>query len=84
MKKLALVLALVASACEHDPRYDRHVDKRAEPAPRSALPTNDVAPAPERTVDRRAPPPAPKVTPLHKRAHHHAAPHVGHATQRAR
>jgi hypothetical protein len=89
MKKLALVLALVASACEHDPRYDRdrHVEKRPEPAPPpAALPTNDMPLTPQRTVDRRAPPPAPKVTPIHKRAHSHrrAAPHVGHPDQRLR
>jgi len=87
MKTLALVLALVASACEHDPRFDRHVEKRPEPVPPpAALPTNDLPPAPERTVDRRAPPPAPKVAPLHKRTHGHrrAAPHVGHPDQRLR
>lgn len=74
MKTLVVVLALVASACEHDPRYDRErrIDKRGEAPPPAALPTNDVAPKPERTVDRHPVVlPTPKVTPLQKRVRHH-------------
>lgn len=69
MKMLALVL-LVVSACEHDPRYERHEDRRPAATP---------VQAPAKTVERPVvddPPPvvaAPvrsKIVPLNKRTHH--------------
>jgi len=68
MKTLVL-LALFAFGCEHDPRYDRHVDQRPEPAA-AAQPT---LPAPaqlvEKTIER--PVVTPKIVPLPKRTHRH-------------
>jgi hypothetical protein len=68
MKTLAVVL-LVVSACEHDPRYERHADRRPPPAA--------PAVAPEKTVERPmvddppAAPVRPKIVPFDKRTHRH-------------
>jgi hypothetical protein len=66
MKPLALV-ALLAFGCEHDPRYDRHVEERPEPA--AAVQPTLPAPVVEKTIERPAV--TPKIVPLRKRAHRH-------------
>ena len=68
MKTLALVL-LVVSACEHDPRYERHEDRRPPPAATPVAPAKTVV-RPMVEDPPIAPPVRPKIVPLNKRAHH--------------
>jgi hypothetical protein len=67
MKTLVL-LALFTFGCEHDPRFEKHVEQRPEPAA-AAQPTIAPTPLVEKTIER--PVVTPKFVPLHKRTHHH-------------
>jgi hypothetical protein len=73
IKALVAVL-LVVSGCEHDPRYERHEDRR--PPPAAPVPAPADAAGPAKTVERHGVdiPPVhvdPKIVPYDKRAHRH-------------
>jgi hypothetical protein len=71
MKTIVLWAVLIAG-CEHDPRYDRHVDQRPVPPPTVVVAPPDAAPVAfpveERTIER---PVTPKIVPFEQRTHHH-------------
>lgn len=69
MKALVVVL-LVASGCEHDPRYERHEDRR--PPPAASVPVDaDPAKTVERHVVDIPPMHVPNVAPIDKRTRRH-------------
>lgn len=66
MRTLVL-LALLGTGCEHDPRYEHKPEHRPVPAA-DAPPTPEPEPPPliERTIER---PTSPKIVPLRQRTH---------------